>query len=75
MPLLENIDFRDCSENNSVSTQAEALPEFDVRKEYYLVSNVSDDVRKKLDVLWEIHAVMERMSVNLKRVVQQQIDF
>ncbi len=75
MALLENTSLRDYREDNPIQTQKEGISEFCVEKEYYLVSNVSDDVRKKLDVLWEIHAVMERMSVNLKRVVQQQIDF
>ena len=72
MILQENIGLEQSSEENTSSTQEEDLPELGVgAKEYYLVGRISDDTRAQVEGITEVHAVIQRLSVNLKRVLRK----
>ena len=78
MALLEKIGFRDCDEDDSISTKKEekrtdeALPDLGVgAKEYYLVGNITDNIREQVEGITEVHVVIQRLSVNLKRILKK----
>ena len=72
MILQENIGLEQSSEENTPSTQEEDLPELGVgAKEYYLIVEISEGIKEQVEGITEVHSIIERLSVNLKRVLRK----